>query len=803
MLTQLAQLSLRKSLPLLLGLFALLFTLLLTTLYLPRSIDKELHAWRSHTNQLLVLLQSTLSDHLRHGRQAELETTLADFASLQGIRSAMVIDPQLRVLATTRLGVGPQQLGIAVDRVLAQLAQLASGHPAWLKHEGQRYLAILPLGQTRQHSGGSGEALLVDLDFSPLLNQTRFEAWLYLGQILVLLLLLGLFLNRLYHRLITRRLARIERAARRFAADQQPQPAAVGGHDEIGQLAETFSQMMGQLHKRQLALQDSEQLMRDLFDSSPVGMLVVGGGGLCVEQVNPAAAALFGCAPEDLSGRHPRNRLLKGDSLKRLLRTPANTPVELTSLREGRELPLEITWTPFMRNGTQHYLLLLRDISERLQAEQRLRFLAHFDPLTNLANRHCLVQHLEQLLAANAPLSLMFLDIDHFKRINDTLGHEVGDCLLVEIAQRLTRLVPEQALVARSGGDEFLLLLEEQTAEQARELAETLLHGFKTPLQIGQYECFVTSSIGIADFDGQGDATELLKQADLALYAAKDAGRNRLAIYSRPLGEAAEHRLQLEQELRRALDQQEFVLHYQAQIDDLGHPQVMEALLRWSSPRRGLVLPGEFIPVLEESGMIIEATRWVFREACRQARRWAEQGYSLRIAVNLSPLDFRQADLAGSLLAILEEERTPPGLLELEITESALLDAGEEVQRTLARLKAAGMPLLLDDFGTGYASLTYLQQFPFDGIKIDRQFVAGLPESEHSVALVRGILTMAKHLGLHVVAEGVSNEHQATFLRLNGCPSLQGYHYCRPQPAAAIEHGWNKDSSRSLQPQGH
>ncbi|WP_349615831.1 putative bifunctional diguanylate cyclase/phosphodiesterase [Azotobacter salinestris] len=799
MLTRLARLSLRKSLPLVLGFFALIFTLLLTTLYLPRTIDKELHAWRSHTNQLLVLLQSTLSDHLRHGRQAELETALADFASLQGIRWAMVADPQLRVLATTRLGLAPRHLGISAEQVQAQMA---SGHPAWLEQAGRRYLAVLPLGQTLQRSEESGKALLVDLDFNPLLDRTRFEAWLYLGQILVLLLLLGMLLNRLYHSLITRRLARIDRAARRFAADQEPQPAAVEGHDEIGQLAGTFSQMMSQLHERQQALQDSEQLMRELFDSSPVGMLVVG-SGLCIEQANPAAATLFGCAPADLPGKRPRDHLLKGDSLKRLLRTPANTPVELTGLRQGRELPLEVTWTPFMRDGTRHYLLLLRDISARLQAEHRLRFLAHFDPLTHLANRHCLVQRLEQLLAAGTPLSLLFLDIDHFKRINDTLGHEVGDRLLVEIARRLTRLVPEQALVARSGGDEFLLLLEKRTAEQACELAEALLHGFKAPLQVGQYECFVTPSIGIAGCDGQGDATDLLKQADLALYAAKDAGRNRLAIYSRPLGEAAERRLQLEHELRRALDQQEFILHYQAQVDDQGRPQVMEALLRWHSPTRGLVLPGEFIPVLEESGMIIEATRWVFREACRQARRWAEQGHALRIAVNLSPLDFRQADLAGSLLAILEEEQPPAGSLELEITESALLDAGDEVQKTLARLKAVGMPLLLDDFGTGYASLTYLQQFPFDGIKIDRQFVAGLPESEHSVALVRGILTMARHLGLHVVAEGVSNERQAAFLRFNGCPSLQGYHYCRPQSAADIERSWSQEPPSGLQPLGH
>ncbi|MFC0708935.1 putative bifunctional diguanylate cyclase/phosphodiesterase [Azorhizophilus paspali] len=799
MLSRLARLPLRKSLPLLLSLFAVLFTLLLTTLYLPRAIDRELHTWRSHTDQLLTLLQNTLSDHLHHGRLAELETALSEFADLQGIRWAMVTDPQLRVLATTRLDLAPRHPGVAAEQLKALMA---SGRPAWLEHARRRYLAILPLDRKLQDNMGNGETLLVDLDFNPLLDQTRFEAWLYLGQTFVLLLLLGLLLNRLYHHLITRRLARIDRAVRRFAADQRPRPATVEGHDEIGQLARIINQMMSQLHERQQALQNSEQLMHELFDSSPVGMLIVS-CGLRIEQANSAAAALFGCAPADLLGKRPRDHLLKGQSLRRLLRTPANTPVELTALYQGRELPLEVTWTSFVRDGGRHYLLLLCEISERLQAKKRLRFLAHFDPLTHLANRYHLVQRLKQLLATRTPLSLLLLDIDHFKRINDTLGHEVGDRLLVEIARRLTRLVPDQVLVARSGGDEFLLLLTRRAAEQAQELAETLLRDLKTPLQVGQYECFLTPSIGIADCDGQGDATDLLKQADLALYAAKDAGRNRLAVYSHQLGEVAEHRLQLENELRRALELREFTLHYQAQVDDQGRPQVMEALLRWHSPTRGLVLPGEFIPVLEESGMITEATRWVFREACRQARRWAGQGHALRIAVNLSPLDFRQTDLADSLLAILEEERPPTGSLELEITETALLDAGDDVQQTLARLKAAGMPLLLDDFGTGHSSLAYLQQFPFDGIKIDRQFVAGLPESEHSVALVRGILTMARHLNLHVVAEGVSNECQAAFLRLNGCSSLQGYYYCRPQPAEDFERIWIRQSSSSLQPWGH
>ncbi len=394
------------------------------------------------------------------------------------------------------------------------------------------------------------------------------------------------------------------------------------------------------------------------------------------------------------------------------------------------------------------------------------------------------MQRLDQLLAARLPLSLLYLDLDHFKRINDSLGHEVGDKLLIQIGDRLGQLMPEKSLLSRTGGDEFMLLLDGSDARRAEQLSQVIIDRFELPVRIGQYECFVSPSIGIAVSDGRHSATELLKRVDLALYAAKDAGRNRTVIYNEALSDAAASRRELEQALRRALDHEEFVLHYQPQVNAQGEPEVMEALLRWASPDRGLVPPGVFIPVLEESGMIIEATRWVFREACRQACRWHAMGHALRIAVNLSPLDFRQADLAGSLLAILEEEGASASMLELEVTESALLEADEHVQQTLGRLKAAGLPLLLDDFGTGYASLTYLQRFRFDGIKIDREFVSGLPDSEQSVALVRGILTMASHLGLHVVAEGVENERQAAFLRLNGCPSLQGFHYARPQPAA-------------------
>lgn len=782
----LTRLSLRRSLPLVLGLFGLLFTLLLTALHLPDHREATLRSWRDNTEQHLAMLQSSLSDHRRANRIAEMETELADVASLEGVRWAMVIDSQLQVIASTRLDLDPRTLELIEPAALAE--RVGKGDAGWVQDDPARQMAIYPLHRVAADGSPLREALLVEFDFTPVLKWTEREAWFYLAQTFAVLLLLGLLLNVLYHHLITRRLARVDQAARAFAADQRPQPPAETGCDEIAALARTLSGMMFQLDERQQALREREQQMRDLIDNAPIGLVVVD-LEFRVQQANPAAAALFGCSPRALAGQPIQQRLREADAEARLLRAPPNTLLVLTGRRLDQEIPLEITCTPFEQNGERRLLMLLRDIGDRLRAEQRLRFLAHYDPLTRLANRNFLVQHLEQLLAARTPLSLLYLDLDHFKRINDTLGHEIGDRLLVHIAERLARRVPTGGLLARSGGDEFMLLLEGVDAEGAQAMGSQLIEDFKPAIEVGQYECFISPSIGIASSSPgrTASANELLKQVDLALYAAKNAGRNRVTLFDPGLSAAAERQRQLEQELRRALDRQEFILHYQPQVDSQGVPQVMEALLRWHSSERGLVSPAEFIPVLEESGMIIETTRWVFRQACRQAREWAARGHALRIAVNLSPLDFKQADLAGSLLAILEEEACDPRLLELEITESALLEADEQVQQTLARLKASGMPLLLDDFGTGYASLTYLQRFPFDGIKIDREFVAGLPDSEHSVALVRGILTMASHLGLHVVAEGVENERQAAFLRLNGCPSLQGYHFSRPLPAESCQ----------------
>ena len=780
----LTKISLRRSVPLLLAIFALLYTLLVMTLYLPRSLNETLVSWRDRTDQVFWVMRESVSEHLEQQHLEVLRNQLNSLSTLSGIRWIAILDAQGNIAAST----APTEARAEQHR-LAQEGHplfLDSGLPIWQERGAPyHYLTLYPLGTLQQPNA----VLLVDSDATSLLDQTRRTAWQALLQMLAALLLLSLMLSKLYELLITRRLRLIGQTTQRFTQTQTPEAPADRGLDEIGQLACAVSQMTYQLHERQQALQESERLMRGLIDTLPIGMLVVD-RHMLIEQANTAAAALFSVPTEHLHNSRLKDWLVEEHATRCIQHQAANTPLELTGYCKGQQIPLEITCTPFQRKNLTFYLMLLKDISERRHTEQQLRFLALFDPLTRLANRHYLVQRLEQLLIQGQPLSLLYLDIDHFKRINDTLGHEVGDALLVETANRLRQLCPAHSLLARSGGDEFIILLEKTTEADALLVAQQLLGNMQQPVHIRHYECQAYPSIGVTSSDGHLNANELLKQADLALYAAKDAGRNQLAVYDYKLSTAAAQRRQLEQDLRIALEQQEFVLYYQPQVDAVGRIQVMEALLRWQSPERGLVPPDVFIPVLEDTGLIIDTTRWVFREACRQVRSWLLQGRHLRIAVNLSSLDFRQADLAGVLLGILDEEGVDAKHIELEITESALLNSDTQVQETLLRLKTAGLLLLLDDFGTGYASLSYLQQFSVDGLKIDRQFVEGLPDSPPSLALVRGILTMAEHLGLHVVAEGVENRAQADFLRCHSCPSLQGYYFERPRPGSYWTEHW-------------
>ncbi|MBI1396644.1 MAG: EAL domain-containing protein [Betaproteobacteria bacterium] len=453
-----------------------------------------------------------------------------------------------------------------------------------------------------------------------------------------------------------------------------------------------------------------------------------------------------------------------------------------------------------------HALGAIQDISENKAAEQRIHQLAYFDRLTQLPNRIRFVQNLsdalEQARRTGKMVAILSLDLDQFKRINDTLGHGVGDKLLTSVAQRLRDTIRsrdtlirlssgEDVNLARLGGDEFCILLREMSSFQdAAKVARRVVDHLQRPIEIEGHELFVTTSIGIALFPLDGDdADTLIRNADAAMYFAKSQGRNNYQFYGKEMNSRAVERVTLESRLRRALERDEFRLYYQPKLDlRSGRIAGVEALIRWQHPERGMIAPAEFIPIAEESGLIIPIGEWVILEAASQARRWLQAGLPpLHVAVNIAGSHFQQAAFTDNLARVLKDTRLEPGLLELEVTESMLMDERSATLKTLTRLKSMGLRLSIDDFGTGYSSLAYLKRFPVDALKVDRSFVKDMPGADDDAAITSAIIAMAHSLRLQVVAEGVETGEQLDFLKTRGCEFVQGYLISRPVPANEIE----------------
>lgn len=436
----------------------------------------------------------------------------------------------------------------------------------------------------------------------------------------------------------------------------------------------------------------------------------------------------------------------------------------------------------------------VQDVTAARQSEAHIQYLAHYDTLTRLPNRALWMERAGAALAAarrhaEDVLAVLFLDIDQFKTVNDSLGHGVGDQLLAEVARRLQSCLRADDLLARLGGDEFVLLLPRlERAEAAADVATKLLAALAEPLRLGEHELSVSASIGIALYPADGqDVDTLLKHADTAMYGAKAAGRAHFQFFVPEMNARACERMLLENALRRALARQELVLYYQGQVRGDGRLVGCEALLRWQHPEMGLVPPSHFIPVAEDSGLIVPIGEWVLAEACRQQVRWAAHGLSM--AVNISALQFRKASFVETVERILAETGADPAYLELEITESALMQPSDELFERLHRLRALGITLALDDFGTGYSSLAYLKRLPISRLKLDRSFVMDIPRDPEDVAIATATLSMAADLGLEVVAEGVETPEQAEFLVGRGCRLLQGFLFSRPLPAAEFVAG--------------
>ena len=495
-------------------------------------------------------------------------------------------------------------------------------------------------------------------------------------------------------------------------------------------------------------------------------------------------------------------------TLNWLKNTPPPVPVVVMTGHDDESMAVKS-----IRAGAQDYLIkggfdavtglrTIRYALERHRLIQELQaardqswYLSHHDPLTGLPNRQLFYERLEQSLSAvttnQTRFAVLFIDLDRFKSINDSLGHDVGDCLLQSVAGRLKSSLPDSAPLSRLSSDEFAALLTLQRTEDAAAVANTVIEILTRPFEIGDRTLIIGASIGVAlyPFDGNR-AEELLRFADLAMFKAKSAGGNCYQFYHSQLGDEARQRLTLEHNLRRALHNDELTLYYQPLLNLMsGRVDTVEALVRWQHPERGLLCPGVFIPLAEQTGLILELDRWVLRQACQQNRCWQQQGLPpIRVAVNISARHFGRTDLVELIDEVLQETGLEPQWLEIELTESALMTEPAEASRMLGQLKSMGVHIAIDDFGMGYSSLSYLENLPAHTLKIDRTFLQNVPADGKKAALVMAIITLAKTLGLEVVAEGIEQPDQLRWLCENTCERAQGYLLAYPQPEPDWSH---------------
>jgi diguanylate cyclase (GGDEF)-like protein/PAS domain S-box-containing protein len=525
--------------------------------------------------------------------------------------------------------------------------------------------------------------------------------------------------------------------------------------------------------------------------------------------VNPAFERITGYTVPETLGRN--TRFLYGqdkgqpalENIRAALRERREGHAVLRNYRKDGTLFWNDLYIAPVRDAggaVTHYVGVLNDVSDNLRYQQELEHQANHDTLTDLPNRNLLRDRIQQAMIFaeryRHRVAVAFLDLDDFKLINDGLGHSSGDRLLQMAAERLTGYLRASDTVARIGGDEFVLVLQYPDGEPAvAQHLQRILTRLAQPFQIEGREVYVTCSIGVSLYPQDGkDSEELLRNADAAMYRAKEQGKNNFQFFTAELNARVNERLELSTELRRALERDELMLYYQPQVDLTSGAVVgTEALLRWHHPVRGMVPPGKFVPVAEETGLINAIGEWVLRTACAQNRAWRDAGFPpITVAVNLSARQFRQAELAETLEGIIQGYSVEPSSVELELTESVIMHNPDEAAAALRRLKGMGMRLAIDDFGTGYSSLSYLKRFPIDKLKIDASFVRDIPDSSDSAAIARGVISLGHSLGLRVIAEGVETREQAEFLQKHQCDEAQGYYFGRPMPAEEFS-GWLRE----------
>ena len=563
-------------------------------------------------------------------------------------------------------------------------------------------------------------------------------------------------------------------------------------------------------HEADRRLADAASHTRMILDNMLDGVITIGADGL-VQSMNQAACAMFGYARDEVLGRNvsllmPQPHQSHHDGyLKRYLDTGEarmiGMPREMEAMhKDGSMIPVSVAVSKMEHLGQTSFIGVLRDTAQRRRDMEEIRLLAFYDPLTGLPNRRLLMDQMRHAMVMSERnhlhCALMFLDLDHFKLLNDTMGHEMGDLLLQQVATRLSTCIGAGDAVARLGGDEFVLLLdnlgtdEREAALQAEAIAHKILADLGQPYRLRDMAHSSTPSIGIVMFRGvQVALNELLKRADVAMYQAKAAGRNNARFYDPNMQAAATVRTQLLAEMRRGLAGGEFMLYYQPQVDSLGHVIGAEALVRWNHPENGLMTPGQFIGLAEETGLILPLGQWVIKTACEQLVAWARQSTTAAwtVAVNVSALQFAQADFVAHVDQALESTGANPARLKLELTESMLAVNMDDIIFKMTEVKARGVSFSMDDFGTGYSSLSYLKLLPLTQLKIDQSFVRDLLTDPSDAVIARTIVALGHSLGLSVIAEGVETWEQRNFLADLGCDAFQGYYFGRPGPATLLE----------------
>lgn len=752
-----------------------------------RQLDTEI---KSHTEQVTALAESVATSSavwVASREYSGLQEIVEGVAGYPDLRYIIVLDTRGQVLAHS----DPSKIGL-------YLIDLPKNQEQTVLHTTQNQIDVIsPIKITVKPIGW----VRISIDrthFNAEVGRIRQAGFIYTLLGIVFSILIAMISSRY----LTRRLSSIQRVADAVQAGKSDERVVLSGDDEAALLARRFNDMLDSLQQR-------ESQLKSFYEFDIVGLTITSPQKGWI-RVNKTLCNMLEYSEQELKQltwtelTHPEDLTADVDQFNRLMANEIDGyQLEKRFVsKSGKVIPtLLVVRCVRNSNGKVEYLTaMVQDISARKAAEKSIETLAFFDPLTNLPNRRLIVDRINSALLSSVRNhlfgALLFIDLDKFKTINDTLGHSYGDLLLIQAAQRILSCVRETDTVARLGGDEFLVLVEDVddtaqgTSQKVAQVAEKIRVALAAPYQLNGHECVSTPSIGISLYRDNDESVEsLLKYADMAMYQVKESGRNAVRFFDPAMQQSVETRAALESDLRQAVLHQELELHYQIQVDSKRRPIGVEALLRWNHPVRGIVSPTQFIPIAEQTSLIIEIGDWVLDVACRQLVEWMnhEQTQHLTLAVNVSAHQFTQSDFVLKVEDRLRKYGVHAERLKLELTESVVLTNVSEVINKMHALKTLGVKLSLDDFGTGYSSLSYLKQLPLDQLKIDQSFVRDMTTDPSDAVMVQTIVDLAKNFRMNVIAEGVETEEQLSLLVQQGCLTYQGYLFGRPVPIGQLE----------------